>query len=292
MDGVNWPSCVVCGAKDSATELCRTSFGRIIGCGRCGLVRTTPPRSPEQLARLHADPAYFHHPYFGPRRAVEGEQARQKYRRILGLLLNGFDTRGLRLLDVGCDTGGLLVVARDEFGMTVTGVEVSATAAQVARSAHRLEVLAGDLAEAELSSRSFDAITLVDLIEHVADPNALLANVHSLLREGGRLYVATSDHDALINSLSLALYRMLGRRSWPLLEKLYIPYHEFYFNSATLARLVRQAGFRVLHHASLEFPLDEFGHGRLLKLALALAFLCQRLLRKQTLQELVAVKAP
>jgi SAM-dependent methyltransferase len=243
------------------------------------------------LAALHTARAYFGHPYFEARRDLGRESIRSKYRSILSLLTNGASQPGARLLDIGCDTGALLAFASEEFGWTVTGVEVSPLAAEAARRVHGIEVLADDVMNLDLPVGGYDYVTLVDVLEHTTEPLRLLAKLRRVLRQGGRLYVATSDHDALINSLILLLYRIAGRRSWPILEKLYIPYHEFYFNRTTLARAVMQSGFRVLYHQSREFPLDEFGHGWILKMGLVPIFLLQMVLRRPTLQELVAVKA-
>ena len=282
-------SCLLCGCTAAPTEICRTGFASIVRCISCGLVRTWPPRSRAELEALHSDAAYFFHPYFGARRDLGREALRKKHRDLLRSLIGSFTTKNLKLLDVGCDTGGLLTVARYDFGMEVMGVEISPTAAEVARSQRGLDVRVGELIEQAFPAESFDVITLMDVIEHVPDPAALLSETRRLLRPGGRLYIATADHNALINALGLVFYRLLGRISWPLLEKLYIPVHEFYFTRNTLRRLVQQARFHIIYHCNREFPLDEFGHGFLLKVALVPIFFLQKILNRQTLQEIVAV---
>jgi 2-polyprenyl-3-methyl-5-hydroxy-6-metoxy-1,4-benzoquinol methylase len=285
------PPCTLCGGGVQPNELVRLSFASVACCPRCRLVRTWPPRSGSELAALHADPGYFRHPYFEARRNLDRESLRAKHRELLRLLTKERSAKGLRLLDVGCDTGALLVVGRDEFGMEVAGVEVSPSAAETARREHRLEVHVGEITTLGLPAESFDLITLLDVIEHVSNPPVLLSELQRLLRPGGRLYIATADHDALINIIGLGLYRVFGKGCWPLLEKLYIPYHEFYFTKPTLARMVEGAGLRVELHRNREFPLDEFGHGLLLKAALIPIFILQRLVGRQTLQEVVAVRA-
>jgi 2-polyprenyl-3-methyl-5-hydroxy-6-metoxy-1,4-benzoquinol methylase len=213
-----------------------------------------------------------------------------KQRALLKMISDGRRRKSARLLDIGCDTGSLLRVARDDFGMNVLGVEVSHLAARVAQDEHGLDVLVGDVTELNLPSESFDIITLADVVEHVANPSALLREVSRLLIDEGRVYIYTSDHDALINSMGLTLYRLFGRWSSVLLEKLYIPYHEFYFTKSTLARLVTSVGFQIEYHANKEFPLREFGHGLPLKLGLVPVFALQKITKRQTSQELIAVK--
>ena len=282
--------CLLCPEATEAGELCRLSFGTIVRCQDCGLVRVHPPRSPEQLMDLHRAPEYFAHPYFDARRDVSRDTLVAKQREILERLTGGRPPAGARLLDVGCDTGALLRVARDEFGLAVLGVEVSAEAARVAREEHGLEVQVGDLADLDLPAAGFDFITLVDVLEHLSDPRVLLGQVHRLLRPGGKVYRITPNHDALTHAIGLGLYRLLGARSRGLLERLYIPYHEFYFTRSTLSRLLSQAGLTVERLVGREFPLDEFGHGLLLKLGLLPVFALQALTGRRTLQEAVAVK--
>lgn len=281
--------CLLCKRPVEMVELCQLSFGSIVRCPQCGLARVFPPRSPERLADIHNTSEWFNDPYFD-RRDLSQDHFLAKNRTLLNLLADGRTVKGARLLDVGCDTGSLLRVARDEFGMTGLGIEISQQAVRVAREEHGLEVLAGQVAELELPSASFDFIVMVDVVEHVADPAALLNEAYRLLRSGGKIYIDTSDDDALVNTIGLVLYRLLGTWVQGMIEnRVFIPYHEFYFNKSTLARLVRQMGFQITYHVKWELPFNEI-HGILFKLGLPPLFAVQRLLGRQTLQELVAVK--
>jgi hypothetical protein len=55
---------------------------------------------------------------------------------------------------------------------------------------------------------------------------------------------------------------------------------------------VESAGLAVVEQKRTEFPLDEFGHGLLLKAALMPVFLLQKIVGRQSLQTLTAVKRP
>jgi 2-polyprenyl-3-methyl-5-hydroxy-6-metoxy-1,4-benzoquinol methylase len=239
---------------------------------------------------MHVSSDYFYHPYFEARRDLSRGSLLAKHRRLLNTIADGKSVKGASLLDIGCDTGSLLAVARDEFGMDVLGIELSEKAAKVARETYGLKVLVGDIGKLNLNAASFDVITLVDVIEHVADPLILLKEVCRLLKRGGKVFLATSDHDALINGVGRAIYRVFGKWSRSLLEKLYVPYHEYYFTKSTLAKLVDQSDLQILYQHEREFPMDEFGHGVLLRLSLRPIFAIQRLTGRQTLQELIAFK--
>lgn len=130
------------------------------------------------------------------------------------------------LLDVGA-ANGLLVEDARERGLDAAGVEPSERLAASAR-ARGLDVVTGTLDQA--GSRHFDIVTLVDVIEHVADPVALLLAAGARLAEDGYVLVVTPDVDSLA---ARAL-----RDSWWHLRLA----HVGYFTRTTLADALRRAG--------------------------------------------------
>jgi 2-polyprenyl-3-methyl-5-hydroxy-6-metoxy-1,4-benzoquinol methylase len=111
-----------------------------------------------------------------------------------------------RLLDVGSGPGFLLSVARER-GWSVRGVDLNRWAADHAREELGLDVTCEPLEAAGFEEASFDAVTMMDLIEHVADPGALIAEAARITRTGGVLVIHTPDAGAPVS-------RAMGRR-WP-----------------------------------------------------------------------------
>jgi SAM-dependent methyltransferase len=154
-----------------------------------------------------------------------------------------------RLLELGSAGGWLLKRARER-GWQVQGVELSAAAAQQARSLG-LEVFQGDLLSAALPADSFDLVYMGDVLEHVPDCHAVLIEAARLLKVGGHLYLrGPITTNSLARRLGLALYGAAGRRI-VLREP---PYHLWEFTPGPLEHLFASAGLDVVTARQSKIP--------------------------------------
>ncbi|MCA1582765.1 MAG: class I SAM-dependent methyltransferase [Acidobacteria bacterium] len=119
---------------------------------------------------------------------------------------------GRRLADVGCGSGatGAALKRRDPL-LDVTGIEIDAAAAS--RAAARLDrVVCGDAASAlsalALEGHRFDSFLLGDVLEHTADPVALLTAARSAAEPGARLVasVPNAGHLSVVRDLTLGRF--------------------------------------------------------------------------------------
>jgi 2-polyprenyl-6-hydroxyphenyl methylase/3-demethylubiquinone-9 3-methyltransferase len=119
---------------------------------------------------------------------------------------------GKSALDVGCGAG-LLAEPLARLGAKVTGLDASAALIEVARghaSAMSLEIdyRAG---EVEKLKGSFDLITCMEVIEHVADPAAFLGALAARLAPGGLLILSTPNATSWSRLMMITVGEGFGR---------------------------------------------------------------------------------
>ncbi len=108
---------------------------------------------------------------------------------------------GLRVLDVGCG-GGILADAMARQGAEVLGIDLASRSIKAARL-HALEAGTQGVsyrvaAAEELAAKapgSFDAVTCMEMLEHVPDPASVVRACARLLRPGGWLFMATINRN-------------------------------------------------------------------------------------------------
>ncbi len=109
------------------------------------------------------------------------------------------------ILSVGCGSGRTEaeLVKR---GCRVTGIELDEDAAEAARG-HGLDMLTGDVNQinARLADRRFDCLLYADVLEHIADPVAILREHVARLNPGGCVIVSVPNfrHHSVFRQLFL-----------------------------------------------------------------------------------------
>jgi len=107
--------------------------------------------------------------------------------------------KGLRLLDIGCG-GGLLSEPMARLGADVVGADAAERNIPVARVHAEQSGLTIDYrhtsAEAlAAAGEQFDVVLNMEVVEHVADPQAYLTACHDLLKSGGLMLCSTINRN-------------------------------------------------------------------------------------------------
>jgi SAM-dependent methyltransferase len=101
-----------------------------------------------------------------------------------------------RILDAGCGSGRTLVELAG-YGGEISGIELNADAAELARGRGLGDVRVGRLEELPWEDAAFDLITCLDVIEHVPDDVAALTELRRVTTPGGWLLVTVPAYQAL-----------------------------------------------------------------------------------------------
>lgn len=141
----------------------------------------------------------------------------------------------IKLLDVGCSSGAFLADAV-KMGFRAEGVEPAAAPVATAQAAG-LNVRQGLLQDIGYADGQFDAVTLLEVIEHLQDPHALLQECRRILRPGGILLVGTGNADSWT-------FAAEGAR-WEYLSIAGHGGHVSFYNPQSMATLAKRSNFSV-----------------------------------------------
>jgi 2-polyprenyl-6-hydroxyphenyl methylase/3-demethylubiquinone-9 3-methyltransferase len=112
------------------------------------------------------------------------------------------------VLDIGCG-GGILAEALTQRGANVTGIDMAEMSLGVARMhlhESQLEIdyqLITAEAFSEDHAGEFDVVTCLEMLEHVPDPESIVASAAKLLKPGGHLFFSTINRNP--KSFALAI---------------------------------------------------------------------------------------
>ena len=119
---------------------------------------------------------------------------------------------GKSALDVGCGAG-LLTEPLARLGATVTGIDAAPEVIAVARdhaTAMGIEIDYRNSAVEEIEGQ-FDLITALEVIEHVAEPQAFLDTIGRRLSPGGLVILSTPNATAWSKLMMITLAEGLGQ---------------------------------------------------------------------------------
>ena len=165
---------------------------------------------------------------------------------------------GKKIIDIGCG-GGLLSEAMATEGANVTGIDLSDKALGVAKL-HLLESgakvdyrhIAAETMAAEHPG-AFDAVTCLEMLEHVPDPQQTIDACAQLVKPGGDVFLSTLNRNP-----KAYLFAIIGAEY--ILNMLPKGTHDYakFIKPAELVRMARHAGLDLVSMVGMSYnPLTK-----------------------------------
>jgi SAM-dependent methyltransferase len=241
--------CALCGADD-AEVLRDDPPWKYVRCRGCRLIYVSPRPKPEAVEYVYKKKGvqdWVKRKTYGFRKMADLKNVGERLRRGEELVdVVGRYKTGGRLLDIGCNRGFLLAnaVAR---GFEGHGIEIVEWQTKMVEAEFGVTIHHRPLREIDppFPDGFFDAITLVDIVEHFYDPVADLGELHRILADDGFMLVNTPDAGS-------AYARVMGD-DW-LLDK--PEEHLYLFDRGTLAAMLAKTGFAI---ERFEMSMGAFG---------------------------------
>lgn len=187
--------CILCDSAEITSfdgELCLSK------CRQCGLVFDNPRPAFDSIARYYSQEGKY-----DDRLPIEGGIDRH----CQGLVkrLRRYKPTG-NLLDVGAGTGQFLQWAKDHY--LVEGTEISEEAIAFAQRKYGISLRKGEVEDIDFEDRTFDVLTMFQVLEHVPSPRRTLLHCRRLLKDDGLLFIVVPNEAPY--SLRLLLPRLFG----------------------------------------------------------------------------------
>ena len=197
----------------------------IFECPRCGLLSSAPTLSPDEIVGRYEEVVDEEY--------LSEEEERRELFGWVSEQMDAYYVPGRRLLEIGANIGLFLAVAAEQ-GWVVSGIEPSAWAVEQGRERFGVDLRQGVIETLDVAPGSVDALVMLDVLEHLADPAEALRRMRPMMAEQGVLALATVNVESL--------HGRLRGGDWPW----FIRSHLHYFRPATLTRMLSDAGFEAV----------------------------------------------
>lgn len=218
-------ACPGCGSEQSVAK-----HGQVVRCSSCQTEYQRIQPTDHRLTEIYG-PEYYRPWSFEAQDVVEGMK-KMSFGRILD---SAALEDGSRILELGCASGDFASLAL-ELGHSASGIDLNADAViEARRRVPEARFHAGILSDHPWPNECFDAVVMIDFIEHVRDPESELRLAANRLNSGGRLIISTPESGSFI-------HRLTGRL-WPQ----YREEHLTYFSRKGLQILFSSLGLQIVH---------------------------------------------
>jgi 2-polyprenyl-3-methyl-5-hydroxy-6-metoxy-1,4-benzoquinol methylase len=158
---------------------------RVVVCNDCGFAYSDTKDTAKDYIQYYSAWSKYEQ---------EGALSEADYKRlqeVAQLVRNSEPNKTVRILDIGCASGGLLESLRDIGYMDLTGLDPSSVCVGIVKD-KGINAYVGDFYGVRNMGR-FDLILLTGVLEHLLHPQEFLSAVQRLLKPYGKVFIAVPD---------------------------------------------------------------------------------------------------
>ena len=136
------------------------------------------------------------------------------------------------VLDLGCGLGHFLDILKGK-GWDIEGIDMSKSSVKIAKKKLGNKIHLKSI-ESFKTSKKYDLILMIDIIEHVRNPDHIMQKVKDLLKKDGLLIMNTPNTSAILAKISGKTWFQYKRE------------HLYYFNSSNIKQFLSKNGFKTI----------------------------------------------
>lgn len=226
--------CAVCGGEEKTrlfeqrfSTVCLIDGYTVVVCRNCGFAFADDLPGQEAFDAYYRDLSKYEYQHRGGRESDNDESRLRDVAATLGGLI---PNKQSSVLEIGCSTGRLLALLKEDGFQNVCGLDPSPVCAASARDLYDVTVLTQSASDLAQSNRQFDFLIMVGVMEHIRELESTLCTLRGILTPNGRVYLDVPDATQFAD--------------WP-----DAPFQQFstehinFFSGVSLANLMRSQGF-------------------------------------------------
>lgn len=235
--GCSGNDCVLIAAgPDYDHHCCGDQLFNMVRCQACKTYYLNPRPTVDTLGVIYSPEEYYSYSFAerGSAWVLRARRLRDRSKVERALKHVERERKQVKVLDIGAGDGALLEVFESSGvpGSNLCGVDLEPWAVERLH-ARGFNGTLGRVEELKLPTESFDVVTMIQVIEHVADPQKVMRSVNRTLRPGGVFLLETPNMASWDR-------RFFAQKTW---GGYHFPRHWTLWDLESIAWTLKQAGF-------------------------------------------------